>query len=217
MADIQCCHIAASFDTNNVDAIISVSSRSSTEVSKAGDNILKGPTTGTVSVTGYAADEVYVGCGGRAGVSIPWIRKYDCEKDTIHFIFSGEGKSYTSGSLVMPNSGEDIALLNNTLVDSTGSPVSYPLVDASAAGGPYSVYFQNNQTDGYGLTYIGAPYAFDTSTEESTTIDIGFGGWSLLYLQSFSIQLVPGQVPTASYEFVFTISDDGNCSPKSHA
>jgi len=210
MADIQCCHIAAAFDTNDVDAIISVSSRSSTEATKAGNNILKGPTTGTVSVTGYAADEVYAGCGGRAGVSIPWIRKYDCESDTVHFIFSGEGKSYVAGDLDMPN-GFLMAELSNSL------DVSYPLIEASAASGPYGVYFRNNQTDGYGLKYYGAPFDFDTSLEDNTTVDLGFGGWSLLYLQSFSIQLVPGQVPTASYEFVFTIDNAGDCSPKAHA
>lgn len=211
MAEIECCHIAAAFDTNNVDAIISVSSRSSTEATKTGNNVLKGPTTGTVSVTGYAAGEVYTGCGGRAGVSIPWIRKYDCETDTVHFIFSGEGKSYVSGDLAMPGEVSAIAALNDSL------NVSYPLVDASASSGPYGVYFMNDQTDGYGLSYYGAPWAFDTSLEANTTIDIGFGGWSALYLQSFSIQLVPGQVPTASYEFVFTISNEtSNCTAKLH-
>jgi hypothetical protein len=211
MAEIECCHIAAAFDTNDVEAIISVSSRSSTESTKTGDTILKGPTTGTVSITGYAADEVYTGCGARAGVTIPWIRKYDCETDTVHFIFSGEGKSYIAGDLNMPTAGLMAELSN-------GLDVSYPLIDASATSGPYGIYFQNNQTDGYGLKYYGKPFDFDTSIEGDTNIDLGFGGYSLLYLQSFSIQLVPGQVPTASYEFVFTISADvGACTPKAHS
>lgn len=193
MAIINCCKLVGSFPIN-VDAIISISSRTGTEISKIGDNLVVGPTTGTVSITAYATDRIHNKCQGRANVSIPWIKKYDCDTDTLYFIFAGEGQSSLSGDV------DNLAALRN-------SSVSYPVVNASASSGPAALYEEEIQNDGYGLVYNGLPWSFTTATEGGVNVDIGIEGYNQLYLQNFSLQCTPGQIATVTYDFVYSATN----------
>lgn len=193
MVNIECCKLVGSFPID-IDNIISISSRISTEISKAGDNLIIGATTGTVSITAYATDYVHNKCQGRANVSIPWIRKYDCDNNRLYFIFSGEGQSSLSGDV------DDLAILRNP-------SVSYPVINASASSGPATLYEDAIQNDGYGLIYDGLPWSFTTDTQGGVNIDIGIEGYDQLYLQSFSLQCTPGQIATATYDFIYSVEN----------
>lgn len=193
---VDCCKLVQNLNIG--DFIISVQVRSSTEVNKSGNSILVGPTIGSISMTGYATDVIHYGCPGRAGVTINWIRKYDCDNDQVYMLFAGSGKSYISGDV------EGTASVLNPVV-------TYPIINASAANGPTGLYEDYNQTDGYGLDYTGFPYPFTTTDEGSVSIgNLGnfIGNSPSIYLQSFSVQFSPGEVPVASYDLVFINNND---------
>lgn len=191
----DCCKLVGNLDMGNTEGIISISSRFSTEVAKAGDNVIVGPTTGVVSVSAYAGYFSHEGCPGRASVNIPWIRKYDCDNDKVYFIFSGEGESNVSGKI------DDLITLNRVVN-------SYRVLNASASSGPATIYEDDIQYDGYGANYVGDPWQFDTSLESSVTIDTGIADYGPMFLQSFSLQLTANQVPTSSYEFVYSVENN---------
>lgn len=186
----NCCHIVGSLYVN--EYVISVQVRSDTEMTKIGRSIIVGPTIGSVAVTGYATHSPHEECPGRAGVTINWIRKYDCDTNQLHLLFAGAGKSYISG---------DVGGLAS--IQSGGAVVTYPILNASAASGPTALYERATQTDGFGLEYSGHPYSFATSDEGGVKMGIPGVGTGDMYLQSFSLQCTPGQVPIASYNFVF--------------
>jgi hypothetical protein len=197
----DCCKLVGNYPIGDgLGCVISVNVSSSTDTTKIGDCVVVGPTVGTVSMTGYATENtIHVGCHGKAGVSIPWIRKYDCDNDEVHFLFSGGGKAYTAGDV------EGLASLNETVA-------IYRVVNASSSSGPASLYMNEVQNDGYGLNYIGLPLSFSTNNENDVVfqnnVATGLGLPAMtLYLQSFSVDFVPGQLPVASYSFVFTISN----------
>lgn len=192
MADDLCCKLVGAFP--GLDrCLISISSRINTEVSKVGDNLIIGPTIGVVNISAYINNNMHVGCIGRIGVSIPWLRKYDCDTDTIHFLFQGEGQSNITGNI------QELATLNM-------DAVSYRTINASASSGPASLYEDDIQYDGYGLDYKGAPWAFDTGDSNTLIIDTGLNNFTSLHLQNFSAQFQPGQLPTASYDFIYANS-----------
>ena len=61
------------------------------------------------------------------------------------------------------------------------------------------------QEEGYGLNYRGGPIAVDTLEE---LIINNFGVCEgPLYLQNFSVEYNPGEIPSASYSFLFVIND----------
>lgn len=196
MAD-DCCKLVGNFVLNVTGCIISVSVNSSTEASKiCEDTLVIGPTIGTASVVGYATDTIHTGCPGRAGVSIPWVRKWDCENNEVYFLFAGQGRSFVAGDV------QNLATVNERIC-------SYPTMNASAQGGPASIYMETDQEDGYGLRYVGQPFSFETSDENDVTFT-NFGvGEGPLYLQSFNLDCSPGNIPTASYSFVFVVE---NCT-----
>jgi hypothetical protein len=199
----DCCKLVGNLilsDLGGCITSVNVSSRSEI-IKECGGEILLGPTTGTVSITGYAVistdndSGIHTGCPGRASVSIPWVRRYDCdgEPDTLYLISAGQGSSSLAGDV------QDLADLNIR----TGR--SFPTISANSTSGPSSVYMETSQEEGYGLTYVGAPIAFDTETE---LIIANFGvGEGPLYLQNFSVEFNPGEIPTASYSFMFVIND----------
>jgi len=197
MAQHECCNLAGNFPIGELEGIISVSSRGGTEMSKVGGNILHGATSGVISVSAYASKTVHAGCVGKAGMSLNWIKKYDCDNDVVYFIFAGEGKSYVTGDV-------------GTLVDIhyPDDTITYETISASASSGPASVYQKENQTDCYGLTYHGGPWSFETGPDGAIAIDLGLiaAGYDNIYLQSFSLSTAPNQIPTVSYEFVYTVS-----------
>lgn len=194
MAD--CCRLVGNFDIAD-QCIISVSMNSSTESNKgACDEIIVGPTIGTVSISAYATEGIHIGCPGKASISIPWVRRYDCDRNEVYFIFAGAGKASVAGDV------QGLA----TISQSIGR--NYNTVSASASSGPATIYFYDEQEDGYGLTYTGGPYSFNANTEDGVEFNriisnIGPETW---YLQSFSLDCQPGQVPTASYSFVFQMT-----------
>ena len=197
----NCCKLVGNLTIAGIAGCITsvnVSSRSEI-LRECGGEILIGPTTGTVSITGYAVEStqndsgVHTGCPGRAGVSIPWVRRYDCDNDVLYLIPGGKGSSFIAGDV------EDTA----SLVVGTGR--SFPSISASSTSGPASIYMETSQEEGYGLDYRGGPIAFNTGDE--LIID-NFGvGEGPLYLQNFSVEFNPGEIPTATYSFLFVITD----------
>lgn len=185
----DCCKLVGNLSVG--EGVISVQVRSNTEVNKSGNSIIVGPTIGSISLSAFASRSIHIGCPGRAGVSINWIRRYDCDNDVVHFLFSGAGRSYISG-----DAGGFVRLTN--------SVVSYPVLNASAASGPAALYEDSSQVDGYGLSYTGAPFPFDTDSEGGLIFsNIGNIGTGTIYLQSFSLQCNPGELPTVNYDLVF--------------
>jgi len=192
----DCCRLVGNLQLDIEGCIISVNVNSRTEIIKECDGVpLVGPSTGTVSLTGYVYQNaaIHNGCPGRAGVSIPWVRRYDCDSNIVYMISAGQGSSYVAG---------DVAGLA-TLITSTGR--SFPSISASSSSGPASIYMETEQTDGYGLDYTGGPISIDTS---SSMVFPNFGvGSGPMYLQSFSVEFSPGEVPTANYSFAFVMAD----------
>jgi len=139
----------------------------------------------TTSITAYASMSIHRGCPGRAGVTISWIKKYDCIGDKTHFIFSGEGESFVSGE------ASSVARVSHVAASSSA-------MSASSASGPLSIYMDSIQIVGFGLSYSGGPFPFDTGSV-GTIIDFGIGSG---YLQNFSYECQSGQIPIASYTFV---------------
>lgn len=197
----NCCKLVGNLTLDGLDGCITsvnVSSRSEI-IRECGGEILIGPTTGTVSITGYAVEPnvgdsgIHTGCPGKAGVSIPWVRRYDCENDDLYLISSGQGSSFVAGDV------NDQA----SLIIATGR--SFPSVSANSTSGPATIYMETSQEEGYGLEYMGGPIAFDT---RDTLIIDNFGvGEGPLYLQNFSLEFNPGEIPTATYSFLFVIDD----------
>jgi len=197
MAD-DCCKLVGNLKLPEaLGCITSVNVSSKLEIiKKCGTEILTGPTTGTVSITGYATESIHVGCPGRAGVSIPWIRKYDCEagNDTVYMIPGGQGSSFVAGDV------ESLAALK------IGSGRSFISISANSTSGPATVYMETSQEDGYGLDYDGGPIPFDT---ETNLIILSAGQLPApLYLQNFSVEFNPGSIPTATYSFLFIDDSD---------
>jgi hypothetical protein len=196
-----------------------------------------------VSITAYATSTIYTGCPSKATVSIQWLKRLDCDANNTYFIAAGEGPASIAGNIknnttlyyVDGNNTEiDIAVLNA----STGK--SYGTISASSSSGPAAIYMHTTQVDGYGLTYVGGPIAFDTSLasdpanpETNKTVEVEgrtvtvysvilppigvrntntnvcepLCGESVLYLQSFSLDMNPGEIPIASYSYNFVIDD----------
>jgi hypothetical protein len=187
MAGSNCCCLVVSTLNLGLDGVLSVSTNSNSEIAAVcGDEPLEGPVTHSVSLTGYASSTVWNDCPAKAGVNIPYIRKYDCVNNKLYFIFAGQGQSFISGP-----AGVFVSLFK---AFSTVTSFS-----ANASSGPSTPYMVTTQTNGYGLRYSGGPIDFTTS-DLASPIDLGSLGAH--YLQSFSFDAQPGQLPIASYNFV---------------
>lgn len=193
----DCCHLVGNLQLSGFNGCVtSINVSANTEINLACNVPKTGPTIGNVSLTGYASTTPYVGCPSNAGVSINWIRRYDCENDIVYFIHAGEGSSFISG----PLTGIGYVSMNQ----STGR--SYPIISANSNSGPTGIYLETSREDGYGMTYSGDLLTFDTA---SSLVFSNFGvGSGDLYLQNFSLQASPGNFPTVSYSFLFTISEE---------
>ena len=196
MAD-GCCKLVVDLQCGSY-CLTSINNSSSTEMSAAcgpGEDPIIGATIGTLSITGYATNLTHYGCPGEAGVSINWTRKYDCVNDVTYFLFSGEGNSYYYGDV------GGLASLHNEIVQ-------YELINASVGSGPATLYTNETRHDGYGLTYVGAPISFSTVVDKGVILEESICGIgeNLLYLTNFSVRFPMGEIPTASYTFVYNIS-----------
>jgi hypothetical protein len=198
MAD-DCCKVVGNLDLGIDGCFISVNSSCSTEMSSACgvDTPLPGPTIQTVNLTAYAGDDLHIGCSASAQVSINWIRKFDCDNDITYFLFAGEGESSIIGDV------GNLAELKNEA--GTNACVS---LSASSQGGPASIFTETTQTNGYGLIYRGDPIDFITD-EGGTSIRLGGILAGDYYLQSFSLDLQPGQLPVANYVLVRGLTNGG--------
>ena len=194
MAD-ECCLLVGDLDLGLNGCFISVNSSCTTEVGAVcGDEPQEGPTVGVVNLSAHASRDLWIGCPSRAGVSIPYIRKYDCDLDKLYFIFSGQGQSFFTGE-----AGQFVSL--NTLL-----PTSCEALNANSSSGPASLYTRSTQYNGYGMTYDGSPISFVTDAD-STVIDLGgIFRDNVYYLQSFNLELTPGQLPVVSYSMVYDAS-----------
>ena len=195
MADAGCCQLVGNLDLGLEGCIISINTSCSTEVVMAcGDEPLEGPSTSTMSISAYADNTLWTGCPSRAGVNIPFIRKYECVSDQVYFIFSGRGQSFYVGDV-----GGYISLYKEL-------PTSCEAISASSTGGPSSIYMKTRQINGYGLSYTGNPISFST-TAEGTEISLGGVLNGTYYLQSFNFEAQPGQFPVVSYSLVYSSSE----------
>lgn len=191
--DAECCNLVGNLSIST-GCYISVSTNCNTEIINVcgEDTPLCGPTTQTVNLAGFASSVVHIGCPGKAGVSIPWVRKYDCDNSIVYFLFSGQGQSYLAGDT------GGLASLNN-IVSCAPSISSF---SASSSSGPASIYMETSQTNGYGLNYNGGPISFTTS-KDGTIVDLNVGNIiGTFYLQTFNLDVQPGQLPVANYTFV---------------
>lgn len=178
----------------NTGCVISVSANARPEIiMKCQEEVIYGPTIGSVSVSAYATNDFHVGCPGRAGVSLNWQRRYDCEKDVVYFIPTGEGASYLMGDV------EGLATIRIQIDH------SFRNISASAQGGPSSIYTDEIQYEGYGLVYSGDPVSFNTGSDTLIYPNFGVGSGDM-YLQSFSVEFTPGEIPVANYSFAFAIT-----------
>lgn len=202
MAD--CCKLVGSFPTT-AEGLISVSSRGGTGFQFYTANntnaITVEPSTGTVSISAYAATFVHEGCPGKATVNINWLRRTDC--NTFVYLFGGQGRSSITGDVSGLAYFPNVSMIANPIAE-------YTTVDASASSGPAALYTEDIQEDGIGLIYRGLPWFIDTSNESSCKINLtsyGIGGYGVCLLQSLSLQCVPGKVPTVNFDFIYNINN----------
>ena len=210
---LDCCILASQF--NGIGGIsgclISANMSGKVEIIKEcgtggqGD-VIFGPTIGSLSITAYISSRlgVHQDCQGRAGVSVPWSRHFGCgiggtaEDTGVYFIKSGSGSSFIAGNV------DGLA----SIVKSTGR--EYPNISISSQGGPTSLGTYITQTDGAGLIYNDGPLNFDSSRDSmifNFTVYYDGGSISTFYLQNFSLELTPGEIPIVSYSFMFYIDD----------
>jgi hypothetical protein len=187
------CKIVGNLDLSGMGMYIySISVNSSTDISKAGEELIQGPTIGTINIGGYAQLEIAKSetNGGTASVSINYVQKYDCDNDIVYLLFNGGGESNISGDV-----GNLATILESIDVD-------HKYIDASISNGPAQPYFEGITKIGYGLNYMGGPIPFATDSE--SVFSISTKDWGDIYLQNFSLNYTAGDIPTCSYSFMFS-------------
>ena len=204
---VDCCNLVGNF-VIDLDGIISISSKGDTPVQLYTDGtnnaITVAPSTGTVSITAYAGTQVHNGCAGKAGGTVNWVTRVKCDDDEFKnvYMFGGPGKSYIQGDIA--------GLVGFPVVIGVTNPVNeYEVVDASSTSGPAALYVKDIQYDGFGLVYNGRPWVIDTTKKEQCIIDLskhGIGGYGECMLQSISLTCNPGQIPTVSFDFIYSLS-----------
>lgn len=180
-----CCQFVGSLNLNLNACIISVSTNCSVDSGNV-CGATSGAVTKTISISAYAGNSVWIGCPAKAGVSIPYIQKYDCELDIVHFLSSGEGQSYVFSDV------KGVASVRKVLQRCS-------VLSANSSSGPTGIYSRDTQINGIGLEYSGGPFNFTTNTKGIRINIPGIGGG---YLQSFSFEAQSGQIPVANYSLV---------------
>lgn len=201
-----CCQLVGNFPIN-IGGITSVSNKETSEMQLLQHDGQYQPTTGPrlgeVSITAYAAMERYHGCEGDASVSVPWVKKTDC--DEYHFIWTGLAEATITG-------GDNDDMVQFPVIAGTTNPAyHHHIVNASVSTDPTQLYQDTYQETGYGLIYTGLPWSVDTTTEDGCIFNLYELGFAQevfnteCYLQSLSLQLQPGQFPTVSMNFTYKI------------
>lgn len=190
------CKLVGNYDISQPGCFTSLSVRCSTEIASicegtSNEHILTGPTVQSVSASGYASSDIHVGTPGQASVSLNWMKKYDCNSDILYFIFAGEGQSSISGDI------GGLATINNSIDKSCKT------FNINSSSGPATIYFEEEEEHGYGLSYVGGPISFKTEKEGTEVyLNLGSGVSGYFYLQSFNLSTQPGELPVANYNFV---------------
>lgn len=180
-----CCQFVGNLNLNIDACIISINTNCSVDSGSVCD-INSGASTRTISISAYAGNSVWVGCPAKAGVSIPYIQKYDCELDITYFLSSGDGQSYVFGDI-------------NGLASVKKELQRCEILSANSSSGPTGIYSRDIQINGLGLSYNGGPFSFTTDSKGITITIPGIGGG---YLQNFSFEAQSGQIPVANYSLV---------------
>lgn len=189
------CLISGNFpvETLNISStacIISINNNINTELENYFcPTPLGGATIGTINIAAYTSVPVLSTKVQRASVTIPWLRKYDCENDKVYFIFVGQGRSF--------NIDADDVTIN------IASDYTTQLLSASSQSGPTTLYSDLKQEEGFGMSYTGGPISFDTTTEASCRHpNMGFGKGDFC-LSSFYLEAQIGSLPIVTYTFVY--------------
>lgn len=195
------CNIAAEFNLG-INGLISANLRSSNNyaVTECG-LVMRGPTTGDLSLSAYTTSGESLNCPGRAGTSFEWMQKIACDsKFQIYFIPGGRAKAYMEGDL--PTSIQMATLK---------SCANYETFSASASSGPTSPALTFIHRDGHSMTYSGGPINITVSSGKSP-MNVGalskvLPKGSKLYLTSFSYEHTPPNIPVVNYSFLFAYSN----------
>ncbi len=201
------CNIAAEFPILGSLGIISANLRTNTEVTLTAANTpLYGATTGDLSITAYAplsaAERNSLTCPSKAGVNYNWERRYECDVGSrliVHLIPRGGIKAYKEGPVT--------SKISMTTVK------GYTSFSASASSGPTTPYIYNTHNDGYNFAYTGDPIKVSANDGKyAKTLEIFSAGQipelagAEFYLQSFSWDYTPPNVPTVTYSFLLSFS-----------
>lgn len=200
MANVCVCNIVANFPYLKDLGIVSASLRTNREVVVTSDGLaLYGPSFGDLSITAYGdyLDTKLLTCPARAGASYSWDRRYECDTTShiiVYFIPHGRIKSYKEGEV-----NRNISL----------KPVSsHTSFSASASSGPTTVYLMQDHIDAYDFTYSGDPIPLEPddayNPKHVSFLDPLLPNGSSLYVQSFSWEYTPPQIPMISYSFLFS-------------
>jgi hypothetical protein len=200
MANICVCDIVANFPYLKDLGIISASLRTNRDIVVTSDGLaLYGPSFGDLSITAYGdyLDTQKLTCPAKAGASYTWDKRYECDTTShiiVYFIPRGRIRSYQEGEV-----NSNISL----------KPVSsHASFSASASSGPTTVFIKQDHIDAYDFTYSGGPIPL-VPDDAYYAINIDFldpllPAGSSLYVQSFSWDYTPPQIPTLSYSFLFS-------------
>jgi len=201
------CQIAGLFDIE-FDGIISANITGSQEFidiisnCDAAPNVftdvrkrLKGPSTGTLSITAYAfpqgATNKFLGasCPSSAGISFPTQTRFDCESNITRIIRTKTGEAFTEGDPL-----DGITLL--------GDICSFRTVNASAQGGPFNRVTDTTRFIGSDIIWTGPPFSFDS--RDPDTLDFTILGLDVK-LTNFQVSVQVPSPATNSYTFQFSI------------
>lgn len=200
MANICVCDIVGNFPYLKGLGIVSASLRTNREVVVNSDGLaLYGPSFGDLSITAYGdyEDTTLLTCPAKAGASYSWDRRYECDTSShiiVYFIPHGRIRSYKEGEV-------------NHLISL--KPISSHLsFSASASSGPTTVFLKQDHVDAYDFAYAGDPISLvpDDAYNAKTVsfLDPLLPAGSHLYIQSFSWDYTPPQIPMLSYSFLFS-------------
>lgn len=201
MANCEC-HIAALLEMS-YSGIISANINGGTtiEVSESG-LVLLGATINNLSISAYAYEvgqDRYLGatCPLQASANIPWVQKYDCIRDEVHFIPKSGSKASIAGGTT--NGG-----IPGVLYLDCDPNITTTQFNASAQSGPTTPYISNDRRDGFNLVYAGRPIPINSGNPRPYTIQVGPSYSVRGYLQSFSLNINHPAPAIVNYNFVFT-------------
>jgi len=203
MTDNNCaCNLVGNFPFLGGLGIVSANLRVNREIVVNTDGlVLYGPTFGDLSITAYgdSNDIKTLKCPGKAGASYSWDRRYSCEDSffKVYFIPHGRVRSYKEGDV---NS--------NIKLTEASTTTSF---SASASSGPTTIYLKLPHTDGYDFIYTGLPIPLSPEDAYNSKyvdfLDEILPENSKLYLQSFSWDYTPPNIPMISYSFIYSYDE----------